>query len=1511
MEKQKRWQFFLIIAVMLVTLYNILPTIIYYAKPLRSPINQEAAQGITKDIAARVNNLEQDALEWVQSFTNLLGIRPTTISLDKDDPSMIHVSFQDKRDAQVFRKFMPTAGLEIPFVPSQLGLMDPHADSTTLTVTRRLNLHLEPEELPKLFHFASKADKNGDTSPFYFSLVGDRVKELLVSLNGGASGSSEVRDLLDGKEQKEEPAFAFCQKINFIVDTFGADSSFTKRYFKTLLPTDGNGSLAYRRIVARLEDIKRGFEEKKKAIVEKHEKETPKEALSQDEIAYQDWVNGQLALLDKTLALMARNKTLLEAGVAPITKMEVEKFLASQYEKNKAHDAVYTFSFADRHPLFSQLSVDFGNEYATFELQPDVIAFLAAPKSTEAVHIQQDMLSRQIMDEVTRICQATDENLIQDPAGYRVNFSHLPSSSSLLVLDLGALGKKYVTELGVFIGKNWKPSHNDLIREKLPILAAEAYNSAPTLQKKLCLAVIAPTLDESYIPGLRRGSIYVVLRGMQSIIDQYAQFPDSRDAQVFSGEFQALYELLQKRGFIGYSGATLGLSSELYGDYIFELDDYSSLPIKATREDFYVLGSKKYAALEFSDVEQRITAENRIEDAIQEDLLRWKEAYGAAQVDLNPFTRYTIPKPTKNAYWENCKLATRKYFRGDDSKILRWGLDLAGGKSVRISLIDSAGKTVEKPAELRQAVNELYTRINKMGVSERTIRLENATILIDFPGSQGLSASELVKASAMYFHVVNEKFGVMNHTLSKEVNEFLQEVWNEATVTGRQDAESLNEIAFDKLELARKQEALAGPKTAAQVLYKEGLRLANPRAGRSQGAFDDSLSMIARYRGDDIKAWGRQANPLLFVFRNYALEGASLENVQTGYDPTQGNVLYFSVKSSLTKGAVQIHPRDDFYAWTSQFSKDGVAGTPREAFSNGRGWRMAVILNDMVVSAPQLNAALRDHAMISGNFSQREVAKLASDLRAGSLSFSPRILSERNVSPELGELERTKGIMATIIGIVLVIAAMIGYYRFAGIVATCAVLVNILIIWAVLQNIDAALTLPGLAGMVLTVAMAVDANVLIFERVREEFKLTGRIASSIQAGYRKAFSAILDSNLTTMIAAIILLQFDCGPIKGFAMTLIIGISSSMFTALFMTRYFFAGWVQNPEHKELKMREWIKAPHFDFLKMARPAVMCSIIVFSIGVVIFLFSSKGMVGMDFTGGYALTCDLESTATRGLTEQVAAALEAKGVHSQELQIRELGRPNLLRIQLATSLEEAGRPFYNMPHELTEGTFKYDYEKNPRIAFVVHALAAKNLMIKPSQLSSLSNNWTAMSGQFSDTMRNNAIFALLFALVAVLIYIAIRFEWKYAIASVVALIHDVLVTLAIMVIMNRCGAPIQLNLETIGAIMTLIGYSLSDTIIIFDRIREDIRLLRKMSFPEIINYALNQTLSRTLMTSGTTFLVLLSLDIFAGSSIFGFAFVMTSGVFFGTLSSLFIASPVLLWLHNREEAERLGASV
>lgn len=767
----------------------------------------------------------------------------------------------------------------------------------------------------------------------------------------------------------------------------------------------------------------------------------------------------------------------------------------------------------------------------------------------------------------------------------------------------------------------------------------------------------------------------------------------------------------------------------------------------------------------------------------------------------------------------------------------------------------------------------------------------------------------------MYFHVANEKFGSRNSVLSTAVHQFLQDVWNEAVVTNRKDIESINEIAWQHLGGDPLTPGAMRPRSDnAKLLYENGLRLANPREHESSSSFDDTLSAIAIFRNDESSDWENQVQPLLIVFHNYALEGSSLENIHAGYDATQGNILTFGVKraheNAQDKGSGS--PRTDFYTWTSQFAEDRIAGTPKEAYSQGQGWRMAVILNGSIVTAPSLNAALRDGGTISGRFSQREVNQLAADLKAGSLSFTPRILSEENVSPELGREERARGIMASVIALVLVVVAMVGYYRFAGWIASCAVLLNIFIMWGVLQNLGAALTLPGIAGIVLTIGMAVDANVLVFERVREEFKISGRIGSAIQAGYRKAFSAIIDSNVTTIIAALILIQFDSGPIKGFAITLIIGILSSMFTALFMTRYFFAGWVRNPQHKQLTMAQFLKETHFDFLSRTKQAMMISFIVMIVGTYFLIEERKTIFGMDFTGGYSLTVNLEEQPNHpNYRLDAMNAFLDRGASRRDFEVRELSRPNQLRIQFGTSMDEKGHPFYQMPDvNPTEGRYSYDYQRDPRLNWVVDSLQSAQLSIQPSQLASLQKNWTIMSGQFSDAMRNNAIFALGAALIAILVYITSRFEFKYAVGAVAGLVHDVIITLGILALFHAMGFPVQIDLQVIGAIMTIIGYSLNDTIIVFDRIREDIKVLRRMKFNQIINHALNVTLSRTIMTSGTTLLVLLALVFLGGQAIFSFALVMTIGVLVGTLSSLFIAAPVMLYIHNRENEQQQASA-
>ncbi len=539
--------------------------------------------------------------------------------------------------------------------------------------------------------------------------------------------------------------------------------------------------------------------------------------------------------------------------------------------------------------------------------------------------------------------------------------------------------------------------------------------------------------------------------------------------------------------------------------------------------------------------------------------------------------------------------------------------------------------------------------------------------------------------------------------------------------------------------------------------------------------------------------------------------------------------------------------------------------------------------------------------MVSGGFTQNQAAKLAADLKAGSLSFTPRILSEQNVSADLGHKERIQGISAAGIALCAVIALMIGYYRFSGIIASVAVLFNLLIIWGVLQNLQATLTLSGIAGIILTVGMAVDSNVLVFERIREELKKSIPLPAAIFTGYKKAFGAIFDSNITTVIAAVILLHFDAGPVKGLAITLTIGIVSSMFTALFMTKTFFAYRLRSAKERTLSMADWFHTEKFRFLKYAKPVSAALLTVILIGGTALVAQYKTISGMDFTGGYSCTVQLKTSALSDTKESVEKALLAGGARPSEIQVRELNDSSRFRIQLASSLEEKGSPFYEMPSG----------EQEPRLRWIVESLDRSGLSLTEESLASLPENWSEMSGQFSKTTRNNALIGLSLALFFILIYISLRFEVKYALSAILCLLHDVCITLACMALLRLCGLSIQINMQVIAALMTIIGYSLNDTIIVFDRIREERKIKKKHSFTDVINHSLCATLNRTMMTSLTTFIVLLVLLLFGGSKIFDFSLIMCLGVVFGTLSSLFPAPLLLSYFHEREEKMKKNGSI
>lgn len=1483
MEKQKRWHFALILAVIILTVYNILPTVFFYTKPLKEPINQRQAAEVSLDIAKRVNALQEDAVSWVTAFADNLSLTPKKIAVVADNPRFIKVDFANQKEANLFAKTLKRAGLLITFVPSQLSPATYLSSSTSVIVERKIGTYFDPKEIGEYFSFSKKFNSDGSPTAAWRGLVVDRFIPIALAIGGESLTATSLSAIQDAtsQKQKDEALIALSRRITLIDKTFGSNSSFAKDYFASFTQTSKRARAKLSEgLEGQLNALSARLTEAKKALDQ--EKNLPIEKEQQLKL-----LNAQISTVDAARAVVKKNSAAFKEGSKPLTA----SFVVEHFENRTGSKSNQTLDVATVSPYFTNITIDWANQRVMLAIKPAVLALLdKTAAKTEAETLASDRMNQLLLDEVARVARVSHETIEQEGGQFFIGLSDLPGSTSFLTLNLGAIAQNETNHLMTLIKAQFKPTSSEFSPENYPILDEASWRALPADERKTGLVIYAPAVSEKTVPqGFKKSSYYVIARGLVSFTSEAAK-----------NDAEQLQKILSDVGYFGYGGADYGFGSEFASDMIFERDDAFGDIVKASREDFRVRGSQSMAVLELSDYEQRLITRNRIDDRIHEDLLRQRDAYHAAQIDLNLNAKLDVPPPTRNVYWNNFMLSAKKYFRGDDRKVLKWGLDLSGGKSVRIGLKDKSGRLITNSDDLNEGVNQLYKRVNKMGLSEVSIRVEGSNILLDFPGSQGLSAQELVKAASMTFQIVNEKFSSFNRSLNSYVNEFLQEVWNEAVVTNNKEVEQIQQIAWKHLGGRADSLEFFPESEAAKVLYDNGLRLSGPNSPAPTSNFNDSLSTIAILRGEDFASWEGQTHPLLVVFHNFALEGSSLEKVQGGYDPQKGNILTFSVVSSGTSSDGQKRNfRDDLFAWTNQFSQEKIMGTPKQAITNGRGWRMAVVLNGTIISSPALNSPIRDHAMITGHFTQREINQLVADLKAGSLSFTPKILSENNISPELGKAERTNGIMAAALATLFVIVAMIVYYRFAGIVASVAVLFNLAIMWGVLQNLDAALTLPSIAGIILTIGMAVDANVLVYERVREELEAGKRLPSALAAGYSKAFSAIIDSNLTTIIAALILLQFDSGPIKGFALTLIIGIVSSMFTALFMTRYFFAGWVQNPLNKSLTMMKFLTAPRYNFLKQAKTAIIASVLVIAIGAA-FLYQERGRImGMDFTGGYALTLNLEPKEGTNLRESTLKALVAHGAKPADVQVRELTSPTSLRIQLSSHLEQHGQPFFGLPQESDEALF----ENNPRVKWVVTALTAGGLVITQDSLDTLDQNWNHMSGQLSDAMRNQALIGLALALLCILIYISFRFEFKFGIAAVIGLGHDLLITIGVIALLNVLGVTLQIDLQVIAALMTIIGYSLNDTIIIFDRIREDLKHMRKAPLSEIVNHALNATLSRTIMTSGTTLLVLVTLVIFGGKAIFDFSMVMAIGVVVGTLSSLFIAAPLLVYFHKREE--------
>ena len=547
---------------------------------------------------------------------------------------------------------------------------------------------------------------------------------------------------------------------------------------------------------------------------------------------------------------------------------------------------------------------------------------------------------------------------------------------------------------------------------------------------------------------------------------------------------------------------------------------------------------------------------------------------------------------------------------------------------------------------------------------------------------------------------------------------------------------------------------------------------------------------------------------------------------------------------------------------------------------------IAIVLDEIVYSAPGVSsgAISGGRSEITGNFTLNEAVDLANVLRAGKLPASAEIIQSEIVGPSLGKEAIQAGIYSFIIALIIVLFWMIFYYGTSGIFADVALLLNILLIFGILAGLGAVLTLPGIAGIVLTIGISVDANVLIFERVREELKKGKGLRKSVSDGFNNALSSILDANITTGLTALILFIFGTGPIKGFATTLLIGIGTSLFTAIFITRILVDS--RNDKGKDVSFstkatKEFLSNINLSFLQKRKIAYIISALLITISL-ISLFSKGLNQGVDFVGGRSYTIRFEDPVNpseiNSITNNVFGSSEVKtfGEENQlkittkyKVDIEGIEVDEEIQNKLFTSLKD----FF--PEDITYDDF-------------VKGSSEKSIGIMSS---------IKVGPTIADDIKNNSFLAVIGSLIVVFLYILLRFQkWQFSLGAVSAVFHDVLIVLGIFSLTYTfMPFSMEINQAFIAAILTVIGYSLNDTVVVFDRIREFLNDSSKKEFDETVNGALNSTLSRTLNTSLTTLLVLIAIFTFGGESIRGFMFALIVGVIVGTYSSVFIATPVM----------------
>ncbi len=565
----------------------------------------------------------------------------------------------------------------------------------------------------------------------------------------------------------------------------------------------------------------------------------------------------------------------------------------------------------------------------------------------------------------------------------------------------------------------------------------------------------------------------------------------------------------------------------------------------------------------------------------------------------------------------------------------------------------------------------------------------------------------------------------------------------------------------------------------------------------------------------------------------------------------------------------------------------------RRLTSQNIGRRVAIVLDNFVYSAPFVqNEIPNGNSQITGNFTIEEAQDLANILKAGTLPAPTTIVEDVVIGPTLGKVAQSQGIKSIVSGLMIVLLFMIFYYSGGGIVANFALFFNIFFILGILAQLSASLTLPGIAGIVLTIGMSIDANVLIFERIKEEIRNGANIKQAISNGYNKAYTSIIDANFTTFLVGLILYNLGQGPVKGFAVTLIIGIICSFFSAVFITRLIIEYFSRKGDKSSLRFsfpfsQDFLSTLNLNFLGRRKIAYYFSTTFILIGILSFIVSGLTL-GVDFKGGrsYVVTFNNQQDPTK-----IETGLQGS-FDNQGVEVKTFGSDKILKITTSYLIDDdtddadiiVRESLINGLSDLTNLEFSED-----------------DTMVNDNTFTISSSS--KVGATIADDIQNSSLYSGILALIAIFIYILIRFrKWQFSTGAVVALFHDTIFVLSAFSIANLFGFSYEVDQVFIAALLTIIGYSINDTVVVFDRIRENLGIKAGSEVLPVVNESINKTISRTLITSLTTFVVVLVLFLFGGPSLSGFSFALLIGIIVGTYSSIFVASPVFVDLSKRQ---------